>query len=97
MVYHPEKGELVVGVNLKDLTGNLRKEKEAGNKAALSIAFKSGYRAEPYLKPQIAVYDAATEKAALQARNRELEGHIVSQGDLLAKLVARLEAIEGAK
>jgi hypothetical protein len=93
MVYHPEKGHRIVGVNLLGLVGGARKQAEADNKAALAQVQKDGYRLEPYLKPQIAVLDPAVEKAAALAKNAELEGKIVAQADELAKLRQMLEKL----
>jgi hypothetical protein len=97
MVYHPEKGNLTVGTNLKGLSGVLRKEAEKNNETALANAVKSGYRSDPYLKPQIAVLDPATEKAALQAKNQELEGKLVAQADQLARLQAAVDTLVGGR
>jgi hypothetical protein len=94
MVYHPEKGELAVGRNLVGLVGIVRADAEKTNKAQLADALKSGYRKEPYLKPQVVVLDPAVEKAAMLAKQNELQGVIVSQNDVLQKLMARLEALE---
>lgn len=91
MVYHPAKGEKVIGVNLLGLNGTTRKQAEADNKTALAQSVKDGYRAQPYIKPQIAVLDPAVEKAAMLAKNQELEGKIVAQADDLAKLRAAFD------
>src|ERR1700721_194422 len=102
MVYHPAKGELVVGkslVGISDGPGERngpRARGEALNKQELDAALKAGYRREPFVKPQVVVLDAATEKAALVAKNNELQGQVVAQSDLIAKMNARLEALESA-
>jgi hypothetical protein len=57
---------------------------------------QKGYRTDPYPKPQVKVEDPATEKKLLMDRNRELEGKLAVQNDLLLKLAGRLEAIEAA-
>ena len=88
MVYHPEKGEKVVGQSLKGLEGKLRNAAESDNQDALTALLKSGWRNEPYPKPQIAVLDPATEKAASLAREGEMRGQIVALTDLVQKLVA---------
>lgn len=93
MVYHPARGEKVVGVSLGGLTGNVRKQAEADNGKALEQAKKDGYRQEPYPKPQVVVLDPAQEKAALLARNQELEGKIVAQQDQINRLAAAVEKL----
>lgn len=69
-------------------------EKTVSSAAELKQAKADGYRNEPYLKPQIALLDPAAEKAALVAKNQELEGKLVATQDLLAKFGERLAAIE---
>jgi hypothetical protein len=94
MVYHAEKGELTVGKNLLGLVGIVRQDAEKTNKAELNAALKAGYRTEPYKKPQVVVLDPAVEKAAILAKQNELQGIIVAQNDVNQKLMARLEALE---
>ncbi len=88
MVYHPEKGGLSVGKSLVGLMGGARAEAERENKAALAQSAKNGYRAEPYLKPQIVVLDPALEKAELKRKNDELQGQITALTDLVNKALA---------
>lgn len=97
MVYHPEKGEKTIGVNLLGLKGAARKEAEQANEAALTLAVKLGFRSDPYLKPQIAVLDPAVEKAAIIAKNHELEGKIVAQADDISKLRILVEKMLSKK
>lgn len=97
MVYHPERGEKTIGVNLLGLVGGPRQQAERDNKAALAQAQKDGYRAEPYVKPQIVVLDPALEKAAMKATNDALQGQIIAQADELAKLRSAVEKLLGAK
>ena len=97
MVYHSANGEKVIGTSLAGLVGAARTQAERENKAALAQAIRDGYRQEPYQKPQIAVLDPAAEKQALADRNKELEGKIVAQQDLLAKLQASVEKLLGVK
>ena len=96
MYYHAEKGEKVFGSSLVGLRGDARRRTEADNKAALATAQKEGWRAEPYLKPQIAVLDPAVEKAAMVAKNQQLEGQLVQANDTLRKLEERLAKLEKA-
>lgn len=92
---HSAKGELTVGKSLVGVQDPAaRKRIEAANKEAFEAALKGGYRMEPYLKPQVVVPDAAVEKAALLKHNADLSGTIVQQNDQLARLTARLEALE---
>ena len=107
MMYHPAKGELIVGKALIyfepgpfgsriqfSLGGETRKQTEEDNLEAVKEAQINGYRAEPYLKPQIAVLDPAVEKAALLAKNQELEGKVTAANDLIQRMEARLSALE---
>lgn len=92
---HSPKGELAVGDNLKGVVGTAERGKIlAANRAALDAALKSGYRKEPYVKPQVPVLDAATEKANLIKQNADLMGHITMQQDLISRLDARLASLE---
>ena len=93
MIYHPEFGEKVVGQSLLHLDKSVRGHIEGANKAELAQLLKAGWRMEPYQKPQIAVLDPALEKAALVAKNRELEGKIVAQADEFSKLRALVEKL----
>jgi hypothetical protein len=97
MIHHAQKGEKVIGQSLIGLTGRARDAREQANKKELDAHIEQGYRREPYLKPQIAVLDPATEKLQMLERNRQLEGMIIQQNDLLQKLMGRLEAIETKK
>lgn len=97
MVYHAALGYKVIGQNLKGLTGALRIEAEKANQVALKAAQAENWRLEQYPKPQVALLDPAAEKAALVARNVELEGKIVALTDSFTKLMARLDAIEKGK
>jgi len=95
MVHHAAKGELTVGRSLKGVEdARLRAQIVKDNESALATTLKTGYRAEPYIKPQVAVHDPATEKAALIKRNQELEGQVTAQGDALARMDERLKAME---
>ncbi len=53
-----------------------------------------GFRDDPYPKPQVAVLDPATEKKALMETNRQLQGQVTTQQDLIDRLSARLDAVE---
>lgn len=67
----------------------------AADKSELGELQKRGFRREPYPKPQVQVLDPATEKKALLQQNQQLQGQITSQSDIIEKLAARLEALEG--
>jgi len=61
----------------------------------LEEALRQRYRMEPYPKPQIALEDPKVEKKQLQDKLKQQEGVINQQNDLLMKLTARMEALEG--
>lgn len=95
MVHHPAKGEKPIGTNLKGVTDvSQRVAITKANEADLKEHLATGWRKDPYVKPQITVLDAATEKAALVERNRQLEGGLVAANDLIVKMEARLAALE---
>jgi hypothetical protein len=96
MVYHPEKGEKVVGQSLVGLSGKLRDAAEQDNKDVLAATLKAGYRNEPYPKPQIAVLDPATEKKMLQDQLAQQAGQIVAVTDLVQKFLASQQPAEDA-
>ncbi len=54
---------------------------------------RAGYREEPYVKPQVAIHDPATEKKQLIERNQELEGKLAQQNDILLKMQDQFEAL----
>ena len=62
--------------------------------AELAEHLDAGWRREPYPKAKVAVLDPASEKKALMDTNSQLQGQITLQNDLLAKMAARLEALE---
>lgn len=97
MMYHPEKGSNIVGLSLAGTVGVVRTDREESNREAVETLLKLGWRMEPYQKVQIALLDPATEKAALVAKNRELEGQIVSLTDTMNKILARMDAAALAK
>ncbi len=89
MVHHAEKGELTVGKSLVGVPDPMVRNKIiAANEKALKDALASGYRAEPYPKPQIAVLDPAAEKAELKRKNDELQGQITALTDRVNKSIA---------
>lgn len=93
MVHHAAKGELVVGKSLRGIKDPAeRRQVTDTNKAAKKAALDGGYRCEPYLKPQIAVMDPAAEKAAMKAENAELRGQINALNDMMARVLAGIEA-----
>ena len=90
MMHHPEKGELAVGKNLKGiLDDDQRKKVTAGNEKAKVDAMKSGYRAEPYPAPQVALMDPASEKKHQQDEMNKMRGQLTAMQDLLAKALAQ--------
>lgn len=91
MVYSvdPAKPEMTVGKSLAGVTDpRLRKLIESDNEAEYKKAVASGYRDEPYPKPQIAVLDPAAEKLELKRKNDELQGQITALTDLVNKALA---------
>ena len=66
------------------------------DQAELDEALRQRYRLEPYPKPQVAIEDPKVEKKQLQDKLKHQDGVINQQNDLLAKLTARLEALEQA-
>lgn len=91
MVHHPAKGELTVGKSLKGVTAPFRANTAKANEAEKEAAFRAGYRSEPYIKPQIAVLDAASEKAAMAKEIEQLKGANNVLSDQFAQLMARLD------
>jgi hypothetical protein len=66
------------------------------NKADMDAHLRAGWRDEPYLKPQVAVLDPATEKKALMETNAQQQAQLTVQNEMIQKLQARLEALENA-
>ncbi len=88
MVYSPT-GEKTVGKS----TGGVKDPRERkqildDNQAAYKAALGSGFRDEPYAKPQIVLLDPAAEKAELKRKNDELQGQITALTDLVHKSMA---------
>ena len=73
------------------------RELTVNDTVAHADAKKRGFRDEWYPKPQVQVLDPATEKKALLDERDQLRAQLATQGDLLAKLAARLETIEVGK
>jgi len=67
-----------------------------GDKAELDEYLADGWRKEPYSKPKVVVLDPAVEKKAVMDENARRRGQLATQGDILEKLAARLEAMEQA-
>lgn len=84
MVYHAEKGELIVSGQEDHVDGRL----------GLKSALKAGYRRQPYPKVAVAVLDPATEKLELLAKLKTKDGEIATLTDLVLKMNARLEKLE---
>ncbi len=53
-----------------------------------------GYRREPYLKPQVAVLDPATEKKVLLERLTQMEADRNQNADIAVRAMQRLEELE---
>lgn len=53
-----------------------------------------GFREKPYLKPQVAVLDPAIEKKALMDQNKQLQQLLTIQGEQMATMMERMEAME---
>ena len=60
-------------------------------------AEEKGYRNEPYPKPVIAIYDPATEKAAMVAKNQELEGKLLAMQDMMMKMSEKVASMGAAQ
>ena len=98
MLYHPEKGERIIGKSAKGLGDPKARAALARENADLVLAAKKlGYREEPYVKPQIAILPPEVEKKALQDKLSGLEGQNTLLLDMLTKLQARLDAADAAK
>lgn len=90
MLYHSEYGEKIFGVSLlgvRDVAE--RKRLTSDNDGIVKAAIAAGYRAEPYIKPKIAVLDPAVEKAEMLRKNQEMEGRITALTDLVMKMTAQ--------
>ncbi len=64
----------------------------AENEKALAEALAVGYRRQPFVKPQIAIADPATEKALLVKKIAELEGQNALLSERFQQLMDRLDA-----
>lgn len=85
IVYKAGK-ELVVG---KGGPENLK-----ADQAAEKLALDGGWRKEPYLKPQIAVLDAQTEKKEMLERNNVLQTQLIALSDQIRQMQAEQAARE---
>ena len=98
LMLHSSKGEITIGKSLKGVTNQGERAAIAkANELAKREAMALGYRPEPFVKPQVAVLDPATEKANMQKRNDELQAALMAQGDQMAKLQASIEELQKAK
>ena len=70
---------------------------EVANSAEMEEATVGSFRLKPYPKVQVAVADPATEKKELLATNRNLQGQIVSQQELIERMEARLTEMENKR
>lgn len=70
-------------------------EAVAFNQQELDELYRSGYRDEPYPKPQIAIHDPKIEKQQLQDDLKRKDGELAQLSDVLQRALARLEALEG--
>lgn len=95
---HSPGGDKLFGKSVKGIDDpRVRQRVIAANEAAVEEAKKTGFRMEPYPKPQIAVLDPAAEKAAQEAKTRDLEAKLVAAHDLINKFTERLTALEKGK
>lgn len=53
-----------------------------------------GFRLEPYIKPQVAVLDPATEKKMLLDRLNQMEAEKTQNADIASRALQRLEELE---
>ena len=72
-------------------------EKVVLHEAEKKQALAEGWRVEPFPKVQIAVLDPAMEKKNLLDTNNQLQAQLVRQQELMEKMAARLESLEGRK
>jgi len=93
MAHHPAKGEMPVGTNLKGVDDpSKRKAIQAANEKVWKDAMASGYRAEPYLRPQVALHDPATEKKITADELARLRGENAILSERLNQLLERFDA-----
>lgn len=64
------------------------------SKAEVEEKLKTGWRKEPYRKPQVALEDPRAEKFALQKQLKEKDGQITALGDQLQRALDRLDRLE---
>ena len=62
------------------------RDKTVADSAELQLEMDEGFRLEPYQKPQIAVHDPKSEKAALEARLKQQDATIAQLQDMVLKL-----------
>lgn len=65
------------------------------NANEMADAQRRGYRTEPYIKPQVELLDPAQEKKNLMETNKQLQAQQIVQAEEMAKLMKRLEELEG--
>ena len=58
------------------------------------MALASGYRLEPYLKPQVVILSPEVEKQKLIDQNKELEGKFATVLDIARKQQEQLNLME---
>lgn len=88
MIYHPAKAPLSVGFSLAGIKDpEVLAKAQKANENELNFALTTGYRMEPYAKPQIAVHDPALEKQMALKREEEMRGQIAILNEKLAKLL----------
>lgn len=94
MVHHPAKGELTIGTNLKGVSDPKERDRimRSSNKA-LDGALASGYRLEPYVKPQTAALSTAEQLHASLKREEDLKGTLAVLFDRQEKLQASIDAL----
>lgn len=70
------------------------RDEAAQDERERAALLKRGFRAEPYLKPQVAVLDPATEKKTLLDQNQQFQAQLTIMADQQAKLLAQLEELK---
>lgn len=71
-----------------------QREQVVDDEVELKQYLAAGFRKEPYPKPKVYVSSPELEKQALLDNNRNLQGQITTRDDLIARMAARLDALE---
>lgn len=94
MVHHPAHGERTVGKSTLGLHKEAASRIVEANESELKMALASGYRLEPYLKPQVVILSPEVEKQKLIDQNKELEGKFATVLDIARKQQEQLNLME---